>query len=119
VAALTSDAAPAQSSASCRSRRGCPECNQRRGRKGSELTINVRNFGELGEGGLKVFYDLKLVCCPRSLDPTLVTVPSMSLIPSAPFSGDDVENLGVIECFWPVFFFPPASTIQRFNGLTI
>jgi len=27
---------------------------------------------------------LKLVCCPRSLAPTLVALPSMSLIPSAP-----------------------------------
>jgi hypothetical protein len=29
---------------------------------------------------------LKLVRCPRSLAPTLVALPSMSLIPSAPFS---------------------------------
>jgi hypothetical protein len=41
---------------------------------------------QLGEGGLEVFDDLKLVRCPRSLDPTLVTLPSMSLIPFAPFS---------------------------------
>jgi hypothetical protein len=29
---------------------------------------------------------LKLVRCPRSLAPTLVALPSMSLIPFAPFS---------------------------------
>jgi hypothetical protein len=28
---------------------------------------------------------LKLIRCPRSLAPTLVALPSMSLIPSAPF----------------------------------
>ena len=33
--------------------------------------------------------NLKLVRCPRSLDPTLVTLPSMSLIPFAPFGGDE------------------------------
>jgi hypothetical protein len=65
------------------------------------LLLQIRSdFGELGERGLachaiawrrrKVFYDLKLVRCPHSLDPTLVTLPSMSLIPFAPFSGDDV-----------------------------
>ena len=48
------------------------------------------DFGKLGEGGLQVFDDLKLVRFPRSLAPTLVTLPSMSLIPFAPFSGDDV-----------------------------
>ena len=37
------------------------------------------------ESGVKVFYDLKLVRCPRFLAPTLVTLPSMSLIPFAPF----------------------------------
>jgi len=36
----------------------------------------------------EVFDDLKLLRCPRSLAPTLVTLPSMSLIPFAPFSGD-------------------------------
>ena len=46
--------------------------------------------GELGESSLEVFYDLKLVRCPRFLAPTLVTLPSMSLIPFAPFGGDDV-----------------------------
>jgi len=34
---------------------------------------------------IKISKDLKLVRCPRSLAPTLVTLPSMSLIPSAPF----------------------------------
>jgi uncharacterized protein (DUF2062 family) len=34
---------------------------------------------------------LKLVRCPRSLAPTLVTLPSMSLIPFAPF-GDVMAN---------------------------
>jgi hypothetical protein len=29
-------------------------------------------------------FQLKLIRCPRSLAPTLVTLPSMSLIPSAP-----------------------------------
>jgi len=31
------------------------------------------------------FASLKLVRCPRSLAPTLVTLPSMSLVPFAPF----------------------------------
>ena len=43
------------------------------------------DFGKLDEGGLQVFDDLKLVRFPRSLAPTLVTLPSMSLIPFAPF----------------------------------
>ena len=33
---------------------------------------------------VKISKDLKLVCCPRSLAPTLVTLPSMSLNSSAP-----------------------------------
>src|SRR5207244_6473561 len=51
----------------------------------------IHNLGKLAKGGLTVFDDLKHVRCPRSLDPTLVTLPSMSLIPFAPFSGDDVQ----------------------------
>ena len=39
---------------------------------------------------IKICKDLKLVRCPRSLAPTLVTLPSMSLIPFASFGGDDV-----------------------------
>src|ERR1700722_19372355 len=31
-------------------------------------------------------WTLKLVRCPRSIDPTLVTLPSMSRLPGAPFS---------------------------------
>ena len=52
---------------------------------------------------------MKLVRCPRSLAPTLVTLPTMSLIPFAPFSelgergleifddfgGDDVQGLAL------------------------
>ncbi len=49
-----------------------------------------RDFGELSQSSLEVFDNLKLVRCPRSLDPTLVTLPSMSLVPFAPFTGDDV-----------------------------
>ena len=49
-------------------------------------------LGELSESGLEVFDDLKLVRCLHSLDPTLVILPSMSLIPFAPFSGDDVGS---------------------------
>jgi hypothetical protein len=57
----------------------------------ARLLSHIRyEFGKLGKRGLEVFYDLKLVRCPRSLAPTLVTLPSMSLIPFAPFSGDDV-----------------------------
>jgi hypothetical protein len=48
----------------------------------------ICNCGELLKCGFEVFDDLKLVCCPRSLAPTLVTLPSMSLTPFAPFSGD-------------------------------
>ena len=61
------------------------------------------DFGKLGEGGLQVFDDLKLVRFPRSLAPTLVTLPSMSLIPFAPFSGDDVGVDG-----WQRVLRPPA-----------
>jgi hypothetical protein len=64
--------------------------------------LRIRYGGELGEGGLEVFDDLKLVRCPRSLGPTLVTLPSMSLIPIAPFSCDDVgirEVGAVLENF--------------------
>lgn len=49
--------------------------------------LRIRYGGELGQGGLEVFDDLKLGRCPHSLAPTLVTLPSMSLIPFAPFSG--------------------------------
>jgi len=35
---------------------------------------------------IKISKDLKLVCCPLALAPTLVTLPSMSLNPSAPFA---------------------------------
>ena len=63
------------------------------------------DFGKLGEGGLQVFDDLKLVRFPRSLAPTLVINASpartllclprrsiregRSLIPFASFGGDD------------------------------
>jgi len=56
-------------------------------------------FSELGEGGLKIFDDLKLVHCPRSLAPTLVTLPPMSLIPFASFGGDDVPFRIQISAF--------------------
>jgi hypothetical protein len=62
------------------------------GESGLPPSVAATTYGALGE----VFDDLKLVRCPRSLDPTLVTLPSMSLIPFAPFSRDDVENLGAI-----------------------
>ena len=62
----------------------------------------IHNLGKLAKGGLTVFDDLKLVRCPRSLDPTLVTLPSMSLIPFAPFSGDDI----------------PVAVVDRFNAVT-
>jgi len=42
----------------------------------------ISDFGKLCEAGLEVFDDLKLARCPRSLAPTLVTFPSMSLVPS-------------------------------------
>jgi len=70
--------------------------------RGRELYVSryflqiSRNCGELLKSSFQIFYDLKLVRCPRSLDPTLVTNaspasdPSMSLIPFAPFSGDDM-----------------------------
>src|SRR6266481_9041058 len=45
---------------------------------------------------LQIRSDLKLVRCPRSLAPTLVILPSMSLIPFAPFG-----ELG--EGGWEVF----------------
>jgi len=61
------------------------------------------DFGKLDEGGLQVFDDLKLVRFPRSLAPTLVTLPSMSLIPFTPFSGDDVGVDG-----WQRVLRPPA-----------
>ena len=41
----------------------------------------VRFFVDVGS-----VFDLKLLCCPRLVAPTLVTLPSMSLIPFAPFA---------------------------------
>src|SRR5436190_18235626 len=38
------------------------------------------------------FTPLKLVRCPHSLAPTLVALPSMSLIPSAPFDDAGARN---------------------------
>jgi hypothetical protein len=56
-------------------------------------SVAAATYGALGE----VFDDLKLVRCPRSLDPTLVTLPSMSLIPSAPFGGDDIGSVSDLK----------------------
>jgi len=39
---------------------------------------------EHSRDGRALCFQLKLIRCPRSLAPTLVTLPSMSLIPSAP-----------------------------------
>ena len=50
---------------------------------------------------MEIFDDLKLVRCPRSLAPTLVTLPSMSLIPFAPFSAS-------------VFQFSERAVFERF-----
>jgi hypothetical protein len=61
-------------------------------------------LGELGESSLEVFNDLKLVRCPRSLAPTLVTLPSISLIPFAPFGGKDV-GIGEIGAVFKRFVF--------------
>ena len=36
---------------------------------------------------------LKLARCPHSLAPTLVTLPSMSLIPSAPLQAGHIANI--------------------------
>ena len=82
----------------------------------------ISDFRRLGEGGLEVFYDLKLVRCPRSLAPTLVTLPSMSLIPFAPFGelgeggwevfsdflSDDV-GIGKIGAVFEGFVFEPKN----------
>ena len=72
------------------------------------LALKIRrDFGELGERSLKVFDYLKLVRCPRSLDPTLVTLPSMSLIPFAPFSGD--VGIGEIDAVFEAGFVASAN----------
>jgi len=65
------------------------------------------DLGELGERGLEVFDDLKLVRCPHSLDPTLVTLPSISLIPFAPFSGGDDIGVREIGAVFEAFVFQP------------
>ncbi|MFZ3376187.1 MAG: hypothetical protein WA183_11600, partial [Chthoniobacterales bacterium] len=55
--------------------------------EGSELastSLNLHQSHELRYIGS--VFDLKLLCCPRLAAPTLVTLPSMSLIPFAPFS---------------------------------
>jgi hypothetical protein len=54
---------------------------------------------------IKISKDLKLVCCPRSLAPTLVTLPSMSLNPSAPFA-----------TLWTTI--DPIGNVALFAGLT-
>ena len=68
----------------------------------------IRSIRRTGRGGLKIFDDLKLVRCPHSLAPTLVTLPSMSLIPFAPFSGDDAPFESRFQRFQkrrrPVYF---------------
>jgi len=58
---------------------------------------------------LEIFYDLKLVRCPRSLAPTLVTLPSMSFIPFTPFSGDDI-GIGKIGAVLKAFVFKPEPS---------
>ncbi len=57
---------------------------------------------------MEMFDNLKLVRCPRSLDPTIVTLPSMSLIPFAPFSGDDV-GIGEIDAVFEAGFVASAN----------
>jgi len=47
--------------------------------------LQVYQLPERAGGGLEVLDDLKLVLCPRSLAPTLVNLPSMSLVPFTPF----------------------------------
>ena len=58
---------------------------------------------------MEIFDDLKLVRCPRSLDPTLITLPSMSLIPFAPFGGDDV-GFGKIGAVFEALVFEPEPS---------
>ncbi len=50
---------------------------------------------------------------PRSLAPTLVTLPSMSLIPFAPFGGDDV-GIGEIGAVFEAFVFEPEDVEVEF-----
>jgi len=69
----------------------------------------------LSESGLEVFDDLKLVRCPRSLAPTLVTLPSMSLIPFAPFSGDDV-GMGGWRCLRAI---PSTKRCRRWGCVSV
>ncbi len=57
---------------------------------------------------MQIFDNLKLVRCPRSLDLTLVTLPSMSLIPFAPFGGDDV-GIGEIDAVFEAGFVTSAN----------
>ena len=71
-------------------------------------------LGELSEGGLEVFDDLKLVSLPRSLAPTLVTLPSMSLIPFASFGGDDV---GIER--WPRALASASFTARGIETLSV
>ncbi len=69
------------------------------------LSLQIRSdFSELSQRGLEVFDDLKLVRCPRSLAPTLVALPSMSLIPFTPFGGDDV-GIGEVAAAFEAFVF--------------
>ena len=56
----------------------------------------VRFFVDVGS-----VFDLKLLRCPRLVAPTLVTLPSMSLIPFAPFS-------------FSVFQFSERAVFERF-----
>jgi len=73
---------------------------------------------QLGECGLGVFDDLKLVRCPRSLDPTLVTLPSMLLLPSAPFGSDAPKSFAFALSASQLFSQRlNSSTTQRLNIL--
>src|SRR6266568_6658538 len=73
---------------------------------------------ELGECGLGVFDDLKLVRCLRSLDPTLVTLPSMLLLPSAPFGSGAPKSFAFALSASRLFSKRlNSSTTQRLNIL--
>ena len=62
--------------------------------------------------------DLKLVRCPRSLDPTLVTLPSMLLLPSAPFGSDAPKSFAFALSASQLFSQRlNSSTTQRLNIL--
>jgi hypothetical protein len=73
-----------------------PQSKEKHQRLFSAAELRCMNPGEAAssEGSpARSLSRLKLARCPHSLAPTLVTLPSMSLIPSAPLQAGHTANI--------------------------